>query len=128
MQSKDTRECKGSQLWVATGTFLNLKPFYIHNTSLKDMEMCCCKLHLHIRWCIKGILECAKKLEIRRTPSDYKSFYDIFDTDCEGADNTYISWECTPDKKKICAHTLPCTHFQNKLRYDAKCHQQRRRL
>lgn len=28
------------------GSLLNLKPFYIHNVSLADVEMCVCKLHL----------------------------------------------------------------------------------
>ena len=38
---------------VSKGMFMKLKPFYIRNVSLKDMEMCCCKLHLHIR-CTPG--------------------------------------------------------------------------
>ena len=35
---------------VSYGTFLNLKPFYIRAATTKDFEVCCCKLHLEVRW------------------------------------------------------------------------------
>ena len=38
---------------VAYGTFLALKPFYVRGTTSSDLEMCCCKLHLHANWSIK---------------------------------------------------------------------------
>ena len=38
---------------VGYGTFLALKPFYVRGTTNSDLEMCCCKLHLHARWSIK---------------------------------------------------------------------------
>ena len=44
---------------VSWGTFSSLKPFYVEHTSQKDIEMCCCKIHLHGRWAIAAIIECA---------------------------------------------------------------------
>ena len=38
---------------VGYGTFLALKPFYVRGATNSDLEMCCCKLHLHARWSIK---------------------------------------------------------------------------
>ena len=43
---------------VSWGAFIALKPFYVRHTSSKDMEMCCCKLHLHARWSISALLDC----------------------------------------------------------------------
>ena len=85
---------------VSKGTFDNLKPFYVRNASLKDMEMCCCKLYLHARWSIRALLESAKKLGIAILPEDYKSFFALLSTECDDDDNTYISWKCTQTKKQ----------------------------
>ena len=38
---------------VAYGTFLALKPFQVRGATNSDLEMFCCKLHLHARWSIK---------------------------------------------------------------------------
>ena len=38
---------------VAYGKFLALKPFYVRVATNSNLEMCCCKLHLHARWSIK---------------------------------------------------------------------------
>ena len=35
--------------YVSYGTFVVLKPFYIRGVTKADMEMCCCKKHLHAR-------------------------------------------------------------------------------
>ena len=40
------------------GTFCALKPFYIRTETEKDVEMCCCKLHLHARWAILAMIIC----------------------------------------------------------------------
>ena len=38
---------------VAYGTFLTLKPLYVRGITNSDLEMCCCKLYLHVRWSTK---------------------------------------------------------------------------
>ena len=125
--------------YVSIGLFLNLRPFYIRNVSLKDMEMCCCKLHLHARWCISALLKIAAKLEVPQTASDYQSFFTLLYADCGDIDNTYIPWVCTPSKKSVCKEithkcstntqflqtadesvTIPSTHFDKQTTYNAK--------
>ena len=41
---------------VSSGTFRSLKPFYIRTATEKDVEMCCCKLHLHGSWAITAVI------------------------------------------------------------------------
>ena len=43
---------------VSFGTFFALKPFYVKHTTEKDIEMCCCKQHLHAKWCVEAIVKC----------------------------------------------------------------------
>ena len=44
---------------VSLGTFLALKPFYVCSATTKDIEMCCCKKHLHAHWSIQALIQCA---------------------------------------------------------------------
>jgi hypothetical protein len=46
---------------VSWGTFLALRLFYIRSATTSDIEMCCCKKHLHARWSINALIDCAKK-------------------------------------------------------------------
>ena len=62
---------------MSMGLFLNLRPFYCRNVSLKDMEMCCCKVHLHGRWTVVGLVKLAAKLEISLPFADYTSFFQV---------------------------------------------------
>ena len=48
-------------MMVSKGTFFKLKPFNIRNASKKDMEMCLCKLHLHIQWAFNSLLEWTRR-------------------------------------------------------------------
>ena len=89
---------------VSYGTFLALKPFYIRGATTSDIEMCCCKMHLHARWAIKALVDCASKQEIPLEFNDYTTFFNSITSNCTTASTTYIGWECTPDKKMICAH------------------------
>ena len=41
---------------ISYGTFIGLKPFYIRGITCSDIEMCCCKPHLHARWAINALL------------------------------------------------------------------------
>ena len=59
---------------VCNGTFFSLKPFYIRTETEKDIEMCCCKLHLHARWAIEGITNSASEQNIDLPFTDYTTF------------------------------------------------------
>ena len=90
---------------ISWGFFLSLRPFYIRHSTLKDMEMCCCLPHLHARWSINEIIQCAKKQNIPLESFDsYTTFCKAFKSflQCSNHDYTYISWQCTPDKKTTC--------------------------
>ena len=87
---------------VSWGSFLNLRPFYVRHASLKDMEMCCCNLHLHGCWWINALLKIADKLGIPFLPSSYENFFANFYANCPDMSDTYIPWECTPNKKVVC--------------------------
>ena len=123
---------------VSIGKFIGLRPFYVRSVTLKDMEMCCCKLHLHMRWSVNALIKIASKLEIDLPFNNYTSFFQLLYSDCEELDNTYISWSCTPNMKSICKEiatnfettlllldgsdpnvTVPFTHFIKKLVTDA---------
>ena len=67
------------------------------------MEMCCCPLHLHARWSINAIIQCAKKQNIPLESFDsYTTFFKALTEQCSNHDYTYISWQCSPDKKTTC--------------------------
>lgn len=122
---------------ISVGMFLNLRPFYVRNVSLKDMEMCVCKIHLHVRWCINAMVKLACKLEITLPFNNYTGFFELLYTNCEDMEHTYISWECTPDKNTLCQSitvmydnlltqlenadenvTVPFTHFTKEVQVD----------
>ena len=76
---------------VLWGTFIALKPFYLRHTSSKDMEMCCCKLHLHVRWSINALLDCCKlQLIDLGQISNYYSFFDYSTSDSQKETTTYV--------------------------------------
>ena len=89
---------------MSYGTIFALKLFYIHHASTKDMIMCCCKIHLHIRWSIRTFIRCMEKQEILLPFTDCFTFFSFLYTDCPRDDSIHISWECTPDNKSLCAH------------------------
>ena len=68
--------------------------------------MCCCKKHLHARWSIKALLECAKLKNVELPFTDYKTFFEYLNSDCESCDTTYVSWDCVRDKKTLCSHAF----------------------
>ena len=124
---------------VSYGSFLRLRPFYVRNVSLKDMEMCCCKLHLHGRWCVKAIVNIASKLKITFPAINYDNFFQLIYADCGDVDDTYIPWACTPNKKVVCGDisqnytaltkpletadesvTISFTQFEKQVTHDSK--------
>jgi len=87
------------------GTFIALKPFYVRQCSQKDIEMYCCKIHLHARWSINALLELCKKQSIDLgLVHDYYSFFTFNSSDCENDTITHMSWECVSTKKSLCQH------------------------
>ena len=90
---------------VSYGTFLSLKPFYVRSANTEDMEMCCCKKHLHARWSIQVLIECCDKQGINLgSISDYYTFFDYLTENCGSEEITNIPWECVSDKNKLCEH------------------------
>ena len=61
---------------VSMGTFIVLKPFYVRGASSADIEMCCCKEHLHARSSIKALIKLAKEEGIDVPFNDYLGFFD----------------------------------------------------
>lgn len=117
---------------VSIGTFYALKPFYMRHASSKDLVMCCCKIHLHIRWAIQALVKCIKKEQQQHDlmqkqiaaqekeqskekepllqrqkvefPVDtYDEFFQYLYSECEEGERTYLPWACTPDKDDICS-------------------------
>ena len=91
--------------YVSYGTWFALRPFYIRQVTTKDIEMCCCKLHLHARYSVSSLIACCKKQEISLNDiTDYDSFFKTVTSECGSNDTTYIDWKCTQDKKNCCDH------------------------
>ena len=87
--------------YVSWGTFNNLQLFYVRSVTKMDMEMCCCKTHLHARHSINAFIDCCHKQNIDITPiQDYTSFFNEITKNCEPDETAYISWDCTPDKRE----------------------------
>ena len=97
---------KNPDIILSMGSFFALKPFYVHHASKKDLVMCCCKLHLHVRWAIQVLIKCLDKQSISFPAADYVEFFQLLYADCPGEDNTYISFDCTPDKRHLCEHII----------------------
>ena len=92
-------------LTLSGGTFLALKPFYVRAPSAKDMEMCLCKTHLHARWAVNALNKLSKEQKIKLGFKDYATVLDSFySPNCAAGDDMYIKWECSPNKKTLCAH------------------------
>ena len=89
---------------LSFGSFMALKPFYIRTATTKDIEVCCCKTHLHARWSIKALITCCLNQNIAvGGVTSYDSFFQYIYKDCP-TEHTYVSWECSPDKKAVCDH------------------------
>ena len=101
---------------VSLGTFFSLLPFYVRGVTTRDVEVCCCKLHLHARWGIKALIMCLQNHGINPAEfNDYYSFFDFLTKNCED-DHAHISWECTPNKKHTCGDiTGRSEMFTNKM-------------
>ena len=117
---------------VSLGVFHALRPFYIRMPTTKDLEMCCCKTHLHAKWAIEALVANVKKqhdLKVKRRRKerednikkgivepdivddilqipfkDYRSFYNLLTKECGTNETTYITWECTQSKNHFCEH------------------------
>ena len=70
---------------VSYETFYSLKPFYIRGVTTSDIEICCCKKHLHAMWSVKAFLECAKKQQLQLPFNSYGTFFEFLTADCTKA-------------------------------------------
>ena len=101
---------------VSIGTFMALKPFYVKSATANDIEMCCCKKHLHARWSINALIDCAKAQNINIDFDSYDSFFNHLITDCDREQSTYLSWKCTPNKDELCENiTTKWVNLKNSL-------------
>ena len=102
LYAKFLLECTDGES-VSHGTFRALKPFYITNTTEKDLEMCVCKKHLHGRWGIAALLENSKKQNMHTgNITDYYTLLEHLTKSCPSEDHTYISWRCFENDEGIC--------------------------
>ena len=72
-----------SEEHVSYGSFIALKPFYVRSATQNDIEMCCCKPHLHARWSISALIECAKKQGIHIDFDTHDTFFNYLTKDCQ---------------------------------------------
>ena len=66
------------------------------------MKCAAVKKHLHARWSIKALIDCAKQQHISLPFTSYKTFFEFLNEDCEKLETTYLPWSCTPDAKTFC--------------------------
>ena len=91
---------------IGYGIFVALKPFYVRPVQKCDIEMCCCKKHLHARWALKSLLECTKKQKITVPFSDYNYFFEYLYTDCEKSATPYIFVGIVSKTRKLSVNML----------------------
>lgn len=91
---------------ISFGYFVEMKPFYIRHATKKDLVMCCCKTHLHVRWVIDALIKCLKKQGIEFPVSNYETFFQALYSNCQHDEHSYISFDCTPNKKVVCQDIL----------------------
>jgi len=89
---------------VSYGTFLALKPFYMRSVTTKDVEMCCCKKHLHARWAVHALVQLCKQQKLETSFDDYYSFFETISSSCGRDATTKVSWNCVVNKKTLCNH------------------------
>jgi hypothetical protein len=89
---------------VSFTTFWRLKPFYTRSANQRDIELCCCKDHLHARWAIQALLENTSKQNIQLDFNSYETFFEYLTRKCDNVSegDKYINWACTPDKNTLC--------------------------
>ena len=49
------------EIVVSWETLLALRPFHVRTATTKDNEICCCKVHAHIRWSVNALIKSCKK-------------------------------------------------------------------
>ena len=84
---------------VSQGSFLRFEPFYIRRETEKNIEMCCCKLHLHARWAIEGTLKNAVEQKIEVVFSNYHSFFEKLPQQCISSSTTYNDYHVNQIKR-----------------------------
>ena len=78
---------------VSMGTLRKLKPFYVRAVTSRDLEMCCCKEHLHARRMVTALLGLLGKYSIASEEfCDYYSFFSYLTLNCKTNKHTHIGW------------------------------------
>ena len=100
---------------LSYGFFLK-QAFYVRSVTTKDVEIYCCKKHLHSRWTVSALLQLCKQQILNQVSLITISFSTPF------PDNhtTIVNWDCAKDKKILCSHAsvkLPGCWFSRKLDY-----------
>ena len=92
---------------VSYGSLWSLIPFYVQQTTTKDIEMCLGKSHLNSRWAAKALVANAKEQDIDLGEIvDYVSFHEYLIADWSKDEHAYISLKCTPSKDQVFEHVL----------------------
>ena len=102
---------------VSYGTFLSLKPFFVRPITTRDVEVCCCKQHLHARRMVLSLINLLTKYSLQPAEfNDYYSYFSYLTADCPKEEHTHISWSCTREKKTLCQHiTSQWQHIVDRL-------------
>ena len=74
----------------------------MRHTSVKDIEISCCKKHQRPCWSISALIASANKKNIGIPFNDYQSFFNYLVNNCSKEDRIHVSWDCTPYPKTIC--------------------------
>ena len=92
---------------VSWATFLALRPFYVR-TATKAVEVCCCEDNLHARWSVNALIKSCKKTKYWHRPDKLLivHFFNFITSECPTEERVYISWDCTPDTKTLCASII----------------------
>ena len=61
---------------ISYGTFIALKPFYVRTVKTRDIEICCCKVHLHARTSIQSLISLLSKY--CKMPTEFNDYYSFF--------------------------------------------------
>ena len=92
---------------VSCWKFFNLCPFYVRSVTNRDVELCCCKLHLHGHRSIAALFGSIKKHGLHSVEfNDYYSFFKYLTADCPKDNYENVFCQCTPDKISFCPEIL----------------------
>jgi hypothetical protein len=89
---------------VSWGSFTYLRSFYVQSANTKDIEVCCCKVHVEAQRSIDAFIKLCQEQTINiHDIQNYETFFEYLQTVCDTTDeSSYVDWKCTPDKNTTC--------------------------